>query len=205
MRDVLLDAPVIVVQEVVTRLGRRPRGAATLLDGTGRKIGAVRQVKRPLRQRWTAWIRERTYEVLDGDGNVLLAVTRPPNYFMASITVADGSGAPVGEILQRNVGSRIRFGLEVDGMEVGEVANGWGPWDVSIRDADGGEVARIFKKPAAEFLRPLKTPASYVVEISGPLDEPLRTMVIAAGALFGAALAVDSEGIWARRLFSFSV
>jgi len=79
-----------------------------------------------------------------------------------------------------------RFRLESGGERVGSIhAEDLNAWNFHILDATGGEVARITKTWAGWAKERFTKADNYVVEIHRPLQEPLRSLVIAA------ALAVD--------------
>ena len=79
-----------------------------------------------------------------------------------------------------------RFRLETGDQQVGLIhAENLQAWDFHIQDATGGEIARITKTWAGWAKERFTKADNYVVEIHRPLQEPLRSLVIAA------ALAVD--------------
>jgi len=81
-----------------------------------------------------------------------------------------------------------RFRLESGDQQVGPIhAENLNAWDFHIQDATGGEIARITKTWAGWAKERFTKADNYVVEIHRPLEEPLRSLVIAA------ALAVDIE------------
>lgn len=79
-----------------------------------------------------------------------------------------------------------RFRLESGDERVGSIhAENLEAWDFHIQDATGGEIARITKTWAGWAKERFTKADHYVVEIHRPLEEPLRSLSIAA------ALAVD--------------
>lgn len=81
-----------------------------------------------------------------------------------------------------------RFGLEADGQRLGSIhAEDTSAWDFSVKDPTGTEIARITKTWAGWAKERFTKADNYVVLMHRPLDEPLRSLVIAA------ALAIDVE------------
>lgn len=116
------------------------------------------------------------------------------NHDIAAGETLSSSGAPVGEIIQRNAIGKIRFGLSAGGNEVGSLnAENWRAWNFNIQDADGTEVARITKTWEGFAKTIFTTADSYVAKIHRPLDEPLRSLVVAAALAVDTALKQDSR------------
>jgi hypothetical protein len=81
-----------------------------------------------------------------------------------------------------------RFGLEADGQRLGSIhAEGVDEWDFEVRDPSGAEIARITKTWAGWARERFTNADNYVVQMHRPLEDPLRSLVIAA------ALAIDVE------------
>jgi hypothetical protein len=81
-----------------------------------------------------------------------------------------------------------RFGLNAGGERIGSIhAESATQWDFHVLDPAGNEVARISKTWAGWAKERFTKADNYVVEMHSPLDEPLRSLVIAA------ALAIDVE------------
>ena len=80
----------------------------------------------------------------------------------------------------------VRFRLESGDQQIGSMhAENLKAWDFHIQDATGGEIARSTKTWAGWAKERFTKADNYVVEIHRPLEEPPRSLVIAA------ALAVD--------------
>ena len=95
----------------------------------------------------------------NSDRTKVLELTRPRKIFKSRLRVEDGSGRPVGEIVQKNVFGKIRFDLVgSQGQALGQIkAENWRAWDFSIVDATGHEIGRIDKSSSAcsrQCLRP---------------------------------------------------
>ena len=81
-----------------------------------------------------------------------------------------------------------RLSLEAGGQRLGSIhAQSTKEWDFNVRDPTGTEVARITKTRTG-WVKERSTKAdNYVVQMHHPLEEPLRSLVIAA------TLAIDVE------------
>lgn len=81
-----------------------------------------------------------------------------------------------------------RFGLESAGQRLGSIhAESVNPWDFNIQDPAGIEIGRITKTWAGWTKERFTKADNYVVQMHKPLDEPLRSLVIAT------AIAIDVE------------
>ena len=103
--------------------------------------------------------------------------------------VHGADGAVIGQIVQKIMIGNIRFDLESGGSRLGSIrGEDWKTWDFNVQDATGTEIARITKTWAGMATGLLRNDKrdKYVVEIHASMDEPLRTLVIAA------ALAIDT-------------
>lgn len=81
-----------------------------------------------------------------------------------------------------------RFGLEADGRRLGSIhAESTTEWDFNVQDPTGTEIARVTKTWAGWAKERFTKADNYVVKMHRPLEEPLRSLVIAA------ALAIDVE------------
>lgn len=192
------DSPLLTDQVLVVNQQARLRGANVsyaIHNQAGLRIGAVEEVGRGIVRRSTARVvgrpdSSRTYrlQVIDADGGVLFTMTRPDVVLKSKMTVRTLDGKTVGQIVQKTMGffRKVHFDLEADGKAIGSInADNWSAWDFSILDKRGDEVARVTKTWAGWFKERFTQADNYVVEINRPLEEPLRTLVLAA------SLAVD--------------
>ena len=173
-----------------------------IYDGNGRQLGAVRQVGQSMLKKaarmLTSYDQFMTHklQIVDMNGTVLLAVTRPAKVFKSRILINDATGKEVGQVVQQNMVGKIRFTLEVGGEPVGSVnAENWRAWNFSIRDQTDTEVARITKTWEGLAKTMFTTADNYVVQIHRPLEEPLRTLVVASAVSVDTALKQDKRGI----------
>ena len=135
-------------------------------------------------------------QVVDASGRPVLALTRPAKVVRSRIVVVDGQGRPVGEIVQENFVGKINFALVAGGEQVGSIrAENWRAWNFSVTDGTGDQVARITKTWEGLAKTVLTTADNYVLEITRPLDDPLRSLVVAAALGVDTALKQDARGL----------
>ena len=192
--------PVLVVNQKAKLI--EVNNEYAIYDANGRQIGAVRQVGQSMLKKaarvLTSYDQFMTHklQIVDMAGSVLLAVTRPAKMLKSRLEVTDGGGRPVGRVVQQNVLGKIRFALEADGgAGVGSInAENWRAWNFSIRDGSDTEVARITKTWEGLAKTMFTTADNYVVQIHRPLDEPLRSLVVASALSVDTALKQDKRG-----------
>jgi len=172
-----------------------------IYDQNGVQIGAVRQVGQSAAKKvirvLTSYDQFMTHklQVVDMQGNVLLALTRPAKVLKSRVIVQDGHGTEVGAIVQQNAIGKIRFNLEAGGHTYGSInAENWRAWNFNVSDAAGNEVARITKTWEGLAKTVFTTADNFVVQIHRPLDEPLRTLVVASSLAVDTALKQDNRG-----------
>ena len=113
----------------------------------------------------------------------------------SKVIVQDAPGTEVGQIVQQNMIGKIRFGLEANGHTYGSInAENWRAWNFSIEDHAGTEVARITKTWEGLGKTLFTTADNFVVQIHRPLEEPLRTLVVASSLAVDTALKQDNRG-----------
>jgi uncharacterized protein YxjI len=173
-----------------------------IYDQHGTQIGAVREVgqskaKKAIRllSSYDQFLTHKL-QIVDMGGNVLLALTRPAKLVKSKVIVQNGTGQEIGTIVQQNAIGKIRFGLEAGGNTYGSInAENWRAWNFNIQDHTGTEVARITKTWEGLAKTMFTTADNYVVQIHRPLEEPLLSLVVAAGLAVDTALKQDSRGI----------
>jgi uncharacterized protein YxjI len=74
-------------------------------------------------------------------------------------------------------------------------AENWRAWNFSIKDGTGTEVARITKTFEGLAKTMFTTADNYVVQIHRHLEDPLRSLVVAAAVSVDTALKQDSRGL----------
>jgi uncharacterized protein YxjI len=134
-------------------------------------------------------------QIVDMQGNVLLALTRPAKFVKSRVIVSDPAGNEIGQIVQQNAIGKIRFGLESGGHSYGLIqGENWRAWNFRIEDHTGQEVARVTKTWEGFAKTMFTTADNYVVQIHRPLEDPLRLLVVASGLAIDTALKQDARG-----------
>ena len=143
--------------------------------------------------------------VYDASNTKVLQLTRPAKLVKSRVTVEDGAGRRVGEIVQNNVFGKIRFDLlGAMGEKLGQIrAENWRAWDFSIVDQSEVEVARIDKKFVGAIKAVFTTADNYIVDISPNLQGDLRLLVVAAATAVDTALKQDERGPGLSNLVDF--
>ncbi|HYJ66916.1 MAG TPA: phospholipid scramblase-related protein [Nocardioidaceae bacterium] len=196
----ILDEPVLVVNQKAKLVELHNEFA--FYDQHGEQIGAVRQVgqspgKKVIRVVSTFdQFATQKLQVVDMEGTVLLALTRPAKFMKSRIIVEDGSGRPVGEVMQKNIVGKIRFDMLTGPVEQGSIkAQNWRAWNFNIFDAQGNEIARVTKTWEGLAKTMFTTADNYVVQIHRRLPEPLRSLVVASALCIDTALKQDTRGL----------
>jgi uncharacterized protein YxjI len=173
-----------------------------IFDQAGTPLGAVREVgqskaKKVLRVLTSVdQFLTHKLQVVDTNGQVLLALTRPAKLVKSKVIVEDGQGNELGTIVQQNAIGKIRFNLDAGGQTHGSInAENWRAWNFNVLDAQGVEVARITKTWEGLAKTMFTTADNYVVQIHRPLEEPLRSLVVASSLAVDTALKQDSRGL----------
>ena len=195
----LFTEPVLVVNQKAKVIEMHNEFA--VYDRHGAQIGAVRQVGQSRAKKLVRLLGSvdqfltHKLQVVDSSGAPVLALTRPAKILRSRVAVGDATGKPVGEIVQENFVGKIHFGLVAGGRRVGSIrAENGRAWNFSITDEAGVEVARITKTWEGLAKTLLTTADNYVVEITRPVDEPLRSLVVAAALGVDTALKQDARG-----------
>jgi len=132
--------------------------------------------------------------IIDAVGNPLLQLERPAKVFKSTIVVTNPQGQEIGRIIQENVFGKIHFAFESGGYRYGSInAENWRAWNFSIRDHADAEIGRITKTWGGLLKAAFTTADNYVVQIHRPLEDPLRSLVIAASLAVDTALKQDDR------------
>jgi uncharacterized protein YxjI len=195
----IFTEPVLVVNQKAKLI--EVNNEYAIFDQNGLQIGAVRQVGQSAAKKvirvLTSYDQFMTHklQVVDMQGNVLLALTRPAKLMKSRVIVQDGHGNEVGTIVQQNAIGKIRFNLEAGGQTHGSInAENWRAWNFNIRDAADQEVARVTKTWEGLAKTVFTTADNFVVQIHRPLEDPLRTLVVASSLAIDTALKQDNRG-----------
>jgi uncharacterized protein YxjI len=195
----IFSEPILVVNQKAKLI--EVNNEYAIFDQHGRQLGAVRQVgqsaaKKAIRV-LTSYDQFMTHklQVVDGHGNVLMALTRPAKLVKSRVIVQDSMGNETGQIVQQNAFGKIRFSLEAGGHTWGSInAENWRAWNFNILDHAGNEIARITKTWEGLAKTMFTSADNYVVQIHRPLEDPLRTLVVAAALGVDTALKQDARG-----------
>jgi uncharacterized protein YxjI len=195
----IFTEPVLVVNQKAKLI--EVNNEYAIYDQHGRQLGAVRQVGQSMAKKairvLTSYDQFMTHklQVVDLHGNVLMALTRPAKVLKSRVIVQDQMGNEVGQIVQQNAIGKIRFALDSGGHTWGSInAENWRAWNFNIQDHTGAEVARITKTWEGLAKTMFTTADNYVVQIHRPLQDPLRTLVVAAALGVDTALKQDARG-----------
>jgi uncharacterized protein YxjI len=195
----IFSEPVLVVNQKAKLI--EINNEYSICDQHGRQIGAIRQVGQSALRKAVRVLTSldqfltHTLQIVDLNGAVLLTVTRPAKIVKSKFSIGDGHGNELGQIVQKNMIGKIRFGLVANGQEVGSLnAENWRAWNFTVLDASGVEVARITKTWEGLAKTLFTNADNYVVQIHRPLDDPLRSLVIASALSVDTALKQDNRG-----------
>jgi uncharacterized protein YxjI len=196
----VFNEPVLVVNQKAKLI--EVNNEYAVFDQHANQIAAVRQVGQSAAKKvmrvLTSIDQFMTHklQVVDMAGNVLLALTRPAKLIKSRVIVQNGTGAEIGAIVQQNAVGKIRFALESSGSTYGSInAENWRAWNFNIQDHTGAEIARITKTWEGLAKTMFTTADNYVVQIHRPLDDPLRSLVVASALCVDTALKQDSRGL----------
>ncbi|ONI73490.1 scramblase [Actinosynnema sp. ALI-1.44] len=195
----LFTEPVLVVNQK-TKLIEMSNEYA-VFDQRGRQLASVVQVGQSALKKAVRFLSSydqfmtHKLEVRDLNGQTMLRLTRPAKVFKSRIVVEHGNGQPIGEIVQENMIGKINFAFVVNGQQIGGIrGENWRAWNFMIHDHTGQEIARITKTWEG-FARTMFTTAdNYVVQIHRPLQNPIASLVVAAGLAVDTALKQDDRG-----------
>lgn len=195
----LFTEPVLVVNQKAKLI--EINAEYGIFSQQGNQIGAVRQVGQSALKKAARFLTSldqfmtHSFQVVDMGGNVQMTLTRPAKLVKSRVVVGNGQGAEIGTVVQENMIGKIRFGFMVGDQRIGGInAENWRAWNFSIRDASDQEVARITKTWEGLAKTMFTTADNYVVQIHRPLEEPLRSMVVASALCVDTALKQDARG-----------
>ncbi len=173
-----------------------------IYDQNAHQIGSVREVGQSNLKKAARFLTSldqymtHKLQVVDMQGTPLLALTRPAKFVKSRIIVEDPAGREIGQIVQQNAIGKIRFGLESGGRQYGLIqGENWRAWNFAIKDHTDTEIARITKTWEGLAKTVFTTADNYVVHIHRPLEEPLRSLVVAAAVSVDTALKQDARGL----------
>jgi len=195
----LFTEPVLVVNQKAKFI--ELNNEYSISDQHGNQIGAVRQVGQSTAKKVMRVLSSmdqfmtHKLQVVDANGHVALQLTRPAKFIKSKIVIQDGSGREVGTVVQENAVGKIHFGIMVDDQRIASInGENWRAWNFNIQDSQGTEIARITKTFVGLTKAMFTTADNYVVQIHRPLEEPLRSLVVAAAVSVDTALKQDNRG-----------
>mgnify|MGYP001817567738 CR=1 FL=1 len=195
----MFTEPILVVNQKAKLIEVNSEYA--VYDQNGNQIAAVRQVGQSNLKKALRFVSSldqfmtHKLQVVDMAGNVHLTISRPAKVMKSRVEITDGAGRALGSIVQKNMIGKINFALEAGGRSVGEIkGENWRAWNFSIQDQTGTEVARITKTWEGFAKTMFTTADNYVLQIHRPLQEPLRSLVVASALSVDTALKQDSRG-----------
>jgi uncharacterized protein YxjI len=195
----ILTEPVLVVNQKVKLI--ELTNEYKVFDQQGAQIGSVAEVGQSTLKKAARLVSSldqfmtHTYEIRDAREQPVLVLTRPRKFMKSKFQIAKPDGTVVGDVAQKNMLGKIRFSLSANGREVGTLnAENWRAWNFNIQNANGTEVARITKTWEGLAKTVFTTADNYFVEMSTPIEEPLRSLVVAAALCIDTALKQDSRG-----------
>ncbi len=195
----LFTEPVLVVNQKAKLIELNNEYA--VYDQNGTQIGAIRQVGQSNLKKVARFVSSldqfmtHSLQLVDMSGAVQLTVTRPKKFAKSKVHVTDAAGNQIGSIVQKNMIGKIKFSIEGPSGEIGSLnGENWRAWNFNLQDGAGVEVARITKTWEGLAKTMFTTADNYVVKIHRPLEEPLRSMVVASAVSVDLALKQDNRG-----------
>ena len=196
----IFGEPILVVNQKAKLI--EVNNEYAIYDKDGRQLGAVRQVGQNMAKKVLRVLGSvdqfltHKLQVVDMQGNVLMQVTRPAKFMKSRVIIQDGLGNDIGEVAQENVFGKIRFSYNANGRRIGGIqAENWRAWNFSLLDAADNEVARITKTFEGVAKTLFTTADNYVLQVHKPLEEPLRSLVVASALTVDTALKQDNRGL----------
>ena len=196
----IFTEPVLVVNQKAKLLEMNTEYA--VYDQHGTQIGAIRQVGQSTLKKAARFVSSldqfmtHTLQLVDTNGAVQLSVTRPRKFAKSKVHVSDASGNQIGSIVQQNMIGKIRFSLESMSGQIGSLnGENWRAWNFNLQDGEGNEIARITKTWEGLAKTMFTSADNYVLQIHTPLEEPMRSLVVASAVSVDLALKQDARGL----------
>lgn len=166
--------------------------------------------------------RARRLEVLDSSGRAVMKLVRPAKFIKSTVTVSGGDGTEIGQLVQENTRAlsgivrgavglidqlspvnlenkighlgKVRFSIQSRGQILGSIhIEDREQWDFRVQDREGAEIASITRTWAGLAKEWFTKADHYVVQIHRPLEEPLRSLVVAASLAVDTVFRQDSD------------
>jgi hypothetical protein len=188
VRSRLLDEDVLVVERF-TDLGRR-WSDRSVHGPDGRLAGVLRRAALvsdpPYGGLRSSLHRDHSkydvVELVDHTDAVVLTLVRPLGAGRISVAVLDSEGEDAGRIMQQSLrrNETTYAFLGPNGGFLGDLqSDNWLSWDMRIVDSHGRQIATIGRDFTGLDRTKFSKPDDYVVRITKPVHEPLRTLVLA--------------------------
>lgn len=202
-RSGLLSEKVLVVERF-TDIGRR-WSDRTVHRGGGSLAGKLRRaapdVDRPHPGLRSLAVSDHAnndvVELVDDKQAVVFTLISPMHVARSSVEVRDSEGRDAGRIVQQSLrrNETTYAFLGPNGSFLGDLqAENWVAWDLRVFDNHARQVATITRDWEGLDVTRFPRPDGYVVRISQPMHEPLRTLVVAAAISLEVAVRPDSRG-----------
>jgi len=174
-----------------------------ILDTEGNPIGVIKQEGQSTAKKLARFVSSldqfmtHALSAYDADGAKVLEIVRPRKIMKSTVNVADGTGAPMGSIRQKNMIGKINFGLhDTTDQQIGEIrGENWRAWNFSIVDAAEQEVARITKTWEGFAKTMFTTADNYLLDVKPECQGTLRWLVFASAIGVDTALKQDARGL----------
>jgi hypothetical protein len=195
----LLGASILVVNQKTKLI--EVNTEYDVFGANGLRLGHIEQIgqsrfKRAMRF-FTAWDQFFThhFEVFDAADEMVLRITRPAKFVLTKVHVFDAENRYIGEIKQENVFGKIRFEITNERREsLGYLkASNLKAWDFAVTDRGGLEVATVVKSWEGWARTAFTRADRFVVRVNHPLNEPTRSLTVAAALAVDLALKQDSR------------
>jgi uncharacterized protein YxjI len=196
----LFTEPVLVVQQKAKLI--ELAGEFSVFDQNGTQIGSVAEVGQSALKQAARFVSQldqfmtHSFEIRDEFEQPVLVLVRPRKFMKSKFQLTRPDGTPVGEIAQKNRIGKIRFSLIAGGKEVATLnGENWRAWDFNVQDPAGKEIARISKQFAGFVAEVFTTADNYVATIAEPLEDPLRSLVVASALCIDTALKQEDRSV----------
>lgn len=200
----ILDQPLLVVFQPPKLIATSDTYTYSLPDGTQLAVGEQTNQglgRKLLRMASNLDSRLKTLVEVTQDGSKVFSMERKGALGKNTMVIRDSEDRDVGEVKQTRRDRRARFALVADGdtlatADVGRLRPGQG---FDIVDADGEVVAFVRRLHEGAFKSvtrwAMDSPDNYVLRMAKPLEDPLRTLVVATPMSVDSAVNQDDEGL----------
>jgi hypothetical protein len=200
----LLDQPLLVVFQPPKLIATSDTYTYALPDGTELAVGEQTNQglgRKLLRMTSNLDSRLKTIVEVTHDGAKVFSMERKGALGKNTMVIRDSQDGVVGEVKQTKRDRRARFALVANGetlatADVGRLRPGSG---FDIVDAEGAVIAFVRRLHEGAFKSmgrwAMDSPDNYVLRVAKPLEDPLRTLVVATPMSVDSAVNQDDEGL----------